>query len=113
MVLRVAAALYTNRGKVVKGMSAALKSMKPEKISAILDKFEQQFEDLDVSALVARLTVGLVCGYLAPVWGQNTSFLACILWCGGPMLTFWREFGLGYERLHGRIDGQLFGPDNT
>ena len=36
------------RGKVVKGMSAALKSMQPEKISAVLDKFEQQFEDLDV-----------------------------------------------------------------
>ena len=36
-------------------MSAALKSMKPERISAILDKFEQQFEDLDVSRCVFSL----------------------------------------------------------
>ena len=40
--------LTKSMGRVVKGMSAALKSMKPERISAVLDKFEQQFEDLDV-----------------------------------------------------------------
>mmetsp|Transcript_7192 Transcript_7192/g.11028 ORF Transcript_7192/g.11028 Transcript_7192/m.11028 type:complete len:140 (-) Transcript_7192:951-1370(-) len=33
---------------VVKGMSVGLQSMDIEKVSRIMDKFEQQFEDLDV-----------------------------------------------------------------
>lgn len=33
---------------VVKGMDKGLASMDPEKISKLMDKFEQQFEDLDV-----------------------------------------------------------------
>jgi len=33
---------------VVKGMEVGLQSMDPEKISALMDKFESQFEDLDV-----------------------------------------------------------------
>jgi len=33
---------------VVKGMSAAMKSMNLEKISTLMDKFEKEFEDLDV-----------------------------------------------------------------
>lgn len=36
-------------GNVVKGMDSAMKSMDLEKISAIMDKFESQFEDLDVA----------------------------------------------------------------
>ncbi|CAM9849886.1 unnamed protein product [Chrysoparadoxa australica] len=35
---------------VVKGMSSALKSMDVEKISKTMDKFETQFEDMDVRA---------------------------------------------------------------
>lgn len=35
---------------VVKGMDKGLASMDIEKISALMDKFEQQFEDLDVKA---------------------------------------------------------------
>ncbi|KAF3939666.1 hypothetical protein ABW19_dt0205257 [Dactylella cylindrospora] len=34
---------------VVKGMDSAMKSMNLEKISMIMDKFESQFEDLDVA----------------------------------------------------------------
>ncbi|KAK3710843.1 hypothetical protein LTR37_010067 [Vermiconidia calcicola] len=34
---------------VVKGMDSAMKSMDLEKISAVMDKFETQFEDLDVA----------------------------------------------------------------
>ncbi|EPS36530.1 hypothetical protein H072_9942 [Dactylellina haptotyla CBS 200.50] len=34
---------------VVKGMDSAMKSMNLEKISTIMDKFESQFEDLDVA----------------------------------------------------------------
>lgn len=37
-------------GKVVKGMSAALKSMDVEKVSKTMDDFEKQFEDMDVRA---------------------------------------------------------------
>uniref|UniRef100_A0A7S2XV96 Uncharacterized protein n=1 Tax=Fibrocapsa japonica TaxID=94617 RepID=A0A7S2XV96_9STRA len=35
---------------VTKGMDKAMKSMNLEKISAIMDKFEKQFEDMDVHA---------------------------------------------------------------
>lgn len=35
---------------VVKAMDAAMKSMNLEKISALMDKFEHQFEDLDVQS---------------------------------------------------------------
>lgn len=35
---------------VVKGMDKALESMNPEKISLVMDKFENQFEDLDATA---------------------------------------------------------------
>jgi len=37
---------------VVKGMSAAMKSMNLEKISTLMDKFEKEFEDLDVQTSV-------------------------------------------------------------
>ncbi|KAL8931745.1 MAG: hypothetical protein Q9216_007087 [Gyalolechia sp. 2 TL-2023] len=35
---------------VVKGMDGAMKAMDLEKISAVMDKFESQFEDLDVAS---------------------------------------------------------------
>ena len=35
---------------VVKAMDAAMKSMSLEKISSVMDKFEKQFEDLDVQS---------------------------------------------------------------
>merc|ERR1740133_51178 len=34
--------------KVTVGMNSVLRSMNPEKISKVMDKFERQFEDLDV-----------------------------------------------------------------
>jgi len=50
---RVQTAVTTKRvtqslGGVVKAMDSAMKSMNLEKISQIMDKFEKQFEDLDV-----------------------------------------------------------------
>jgi charged multivesicular body protein 1 len=39
-----------NMGQVVKGMDRAMQSMNMEQISLVMDKFEQQFEDLDVQA---------------------------------------------------------------
>ncbi|CAE7890540.1 chmp1 [Symbiodinium sp. KB8] len=35
-------------GKVVTGMSHVMKSMDPEKITAVMENFEKQFEDMDV-----------------------------------------------------------------
>lgn len=35
---------------VVKAMDSAMKSMNLEKISSLMDKFEKQFEDLDVQS---------------------------------------------------------------
>ena len=35
---------------VVKAMDSAMRSMNLEKISALMDKFEKQFEDLDVQS---------------------------------------------------------------
>merc|ERR1712150_233563 len=39
---------------VVKGMSAAMKSMNLEKISGLMDQFEKEFEDLDVQTSVVE-----------------------------------------------------------
>ncbi|GLV38684.1 Charged multivesicular body protein 1 [Carabus blaptoides fortunei] len=52
---RVQSALTTRKvsnsmAGVVKAMDAAMKSMNLEKISTLMDKFEQQFEDLDVQS---------------------------------------------------------------
>ncbi|XP_044743670.1 charged multivesicular body protein 1b [Chrysoperla carnea] len=52
---RVQSALTTRKvtnsmAGVVKAMDAAMKSMNLEKISNLMDKFEQQFEDLDVQS---------------------------------------------------------------
>lgn len=40
----------TSMAGVVKAMDSAMKSMNLEKISALMDKFEKQFEDLDVQS---------------------------------------------------------------
>jgi len=40
----------TSMAGVVKAMDAAMKGMNLEKISTLMDKFEQQFEDLDVQS---------------------------------------------------------------
>ena len=41
-------AVTQSMAQTVKGMDVALKSMDPEKIGAVMEKFEAQFEDLDV-----------------------------------------------------------------
>lgn len=42
---------------VVRAMDAAMKGMNLEKISSLMDKFEQQFEDLDVQTNVMENTM--------------------------------------------------------
>ncbi|XP_074599756.1 charged multivesicular body protein 1 [Brevipalpus obovatus] len=59
---RVQTALTTKRVTqsmtgVVKAMDAAMKSMNLEKISSVMDKFEKQFEDLDVQSSVMEDTM--------------------------------------------------------
>ena len=41
-----------NMGSVVKSLDKAINSMELQKISAVMEKFEQQFEDLDVHTSV-------------------------------------------------------------
>jgi len=45
-------------GSVVRNLDSALKSMDLEKISAVMDKFESQFEDLDVRTSVLEDSMG-------------------------------------------------------
>jgi charged multivesicular body protein 1 len=59
---RVQTALTTRKvtnsmAGVVKAMDAAMKGMNLEKISGLMDKFEQQFEDLDVQSNVMENTM--------------------------------------------------------
>lgn len=53
---------------VVKGMDRGLASMNIEQISATMDKFEQQFEDLDVKAQYMEVSwhcLGVVYHYIS------------------------------------------------
>ena len=43
-------------GSVVKSLDKAINSMELQKISAVMDKFEQQFEDLDVHTSVSVIS---------------------------------------------------------
>ncbi|XP_028153038.1 charged multivesicular body protein 1b [Diabrotica virgifera virgifera] len=51
---------------VVKAMDVAMKSMNLEKISQVMDKFEQQFEDLGVQTDVLENTMGQTTTTLIP-----------------------------------------------
>jgi charged multivesicular body protein 1 len=51
---------------VVKAMDIAMKSMNLEKISQVMDKFEQQFEDLGVQTDVLENTMGQTTTTLVP-----------------------------------------------
>lgn len=66
---RVQAALTTKKvtssmAGVVKAMDAAMKGMNLEKISGLMDKFEQTFEDLDVQSSVMDNTMSSTVGEL-------------------------------------------------
>merc|ERR1712013_437115 len=54
--------LTKQMGKIVGSMDACMKSMNVEKISGVMDKFEQQFEDLD-----------LMSGYMESAMDSTTS----------------------------------------
>merc|ERR1712241_1025472 len=47
-----------NMGSVVKALDKAINSMELEKISEVMDKFEKQFEDLDVQTSVMEDAMG-------------------------------------------------------
>jgi len=52
---------------VVKGMDKGLASMDVDKISTIMDKFEQQFEDLDVKAAYMDTAMNATTASATPV----------------------------------------------
>merc|ERR1711915_379056 len=47
-----------NMGSVVKSLDKAINSMELQKISEVMDKFEQTFEDLDVTTSVMENAMG-------------------------------------------------------
>lgn len=53
-------------GGVTKAMDSAMKSMNLEKISQIMDKFEKQFEDLDVQTNTMESTISNAMGTMNP-----------------------------------------------
>jgi len=53
-------------GGVTKSMESAMKSMDLEKVSKIMDKFESQFEDLDVQSSVMENSMGSAMASSAP-----------------------------------------------
>ncbi len=55
-------AVTKNMGSVVKGMDRAMQSMNLEQITQVMDRFESQFEDLDVQA-----------GYMEGAMGSTTA----------------------------------------
>ena len=53
---------------VVRGMDKGLASMDVDKISATMDKFERQFEDLDVKAAYSELGPAAAISHVASRW---------------------------------------------
>lgn len=53
-------------GQTVKGMTNAMKSMDPVKISATMEKFEQSFEDMDVASGTMEAAMESTTGNLTP-----------------------------------------------
>ncbi|OTF76388.1 charged multivesicular body protein 1a-like protein [Euroglyphus maynei] len=53
-------------GGVTKAMDSAMRSMNLEKISQIMDKFEKQFEDLDVQTNTMESTISNAMGTMSP-----------------------------------------------
>ena len=51
---------------VVKGMDRGLAAMNPEEISKVMDKFESQFEDLDVKAEYMESTMNATTATVTP-----------------------------------------------
>lgn len=49
-----------NMGSVVKSLDKAINSMELQKISEVMDKFESQFEDLDVRSAVKIISNTLI-----------------------------------------------------
>lgn len=56
-----------NMGSVVKALDKAINSMELQKISAVMDKFESQFEDLDVRTSVMEDAMGTATTTSTPV----------------------------------------------
>ncbi|KAL7539050.1 hypothetical protein ACHAWF_006283 [Thalassiosira exigua] len=60
-------AVTSSMKSVVKGMDKGLASMDVDKISSIMDKFEQQFEDLDVKAAYMDTAMNATTASATPV----------------------------------------------
>jgi charged multivesicular body protein 1 len=63
-----------NMAGVVKGMEKAMQAMNLEQISMIMDKFEKQFEDLDVQTATMEGAMGQTTSTMTPQ-DQVDSFM--------------------------------------
>uniref|UniRef100_A0A8C9TFK9 Charged multivesicular body protein 1B n=1 Tax=Scleropages formosus TaxID=113540 RepID=A0A8C9TFK9_SCLFO len=85
---RVQTAVTTNKvtksmAGVVKSMDATLKSMNLEKISALMDKFEHQFETLDVQTAQMEDTMSSTTTLTTPEVGAQNHLFELPLLCAG------------------------------
>ena len=73
-----------NMGSVVKSLDKAINSMELQKISAVMDKFESQFEDLDVRTSVSCRAVMVLLGQkltgLANLCPASLDLFSVFLW---------------------------------
>lgn len=65
----------SNMKGVVRGMSNCLESMDAEKLAALMDKFEEQFEDLDVNTGFMESTMNRTSAVSTPS-GQVDELIA-------------------------------------
>ncbi|KAJ9448311.1 Charged multivesicular body protein 1 [Diplonema papillatum] len=70
-------AVTKTMSSVVKGMDKALQSMQYDQIAAIMDRFEQQFEDIDVIADYTEEKMGQTSALTTPE-GEVTNLLSQI-----------------------------------
>lgn len=95
---------------VVKAMDAAMKSMNLEKISGLMDKFESQFEDLDVqssymeNAMSQTTTTTVPQGDVEKLLQQVADEAGYVSF----LLYYWankQACGLFYEKFLPLVDG--------
>ena len=74
-------------GSVVKSLDKAINSMELQKISAVMDKFEQQFEDLDVHTSVS----GISSSYGVSMTSRSENIYSTFQSYGTLRCRLWKE----------------------
>ncbi|OLY85326.1 Vacuolar protein-sorting-associated protein 46 [Smittium mucronatum] len=99
-----------NMATVVVGMDRAMKSMNLDQISRVMDKFETQFEDLDVRTGVMESSVGGVVASSVPV-DQVDSLLKQVADEAG--LEFNQKLGVSQVPSDSLPSDSISSPENS